>query len=477
MRSHYLYYITILFALLTTSCNQWLDIKPKNSIQEDELFSNERGFKDVLTGFYIQMGASELYGEYLTFNKIERLAKRYDYPEERDKDTYNFEQQQGSHDNIYLKSYKIIANINKLLVNLENRREVLTTDHYYEIIKGEALGLRAFLHFDLLRLFGPIYSADSTASSISYRTSISKYATPRLPANQVMDSILMDLNHAKALLENHDPQLFEANEDDINQDPFLRLRQLRMNVQAVKAIMARVYNWRGDTESKKMACRYAEEVIASNKFYLASNLAFNPIAFSEHIFSLHVYQLNKRTEKLFDILDDGTKNLALQGNHYNTIYENPNDLRRKLFRFGSADTRISTKYDQKVYSSEYEGKELIPLIRLSEMYLILAECYNDKQSSIQAINTLQSIRQANQTYVADTWDEISYATILAPDNAKSNRTNEIMKEYMREFYAEGQLYYFYKRHAYSAIYPTTKMKRHYYRFSLPDNEIIFGDNN
>lgn len=33
---------------------------------------------------------------------------------------------------------------------------VLLTPGMYEIIRGECLALRAFLHFDLMRLFGPV---------------------------------------------------------------------------------------------------------------------------------------------------------------------------------------------------------------------------------------------------------------------------------------------------------------------------------
>ena len=51
--------------------------------------------------------------------------------------------------------YNLIANVNNLLYYCDAKKQVLTTENYYEIIKGEALGLRAFLHFDLLRIYAP----------------------------------------------------------------------------------------------------------------------------------------------------------------------------------------------------------------------------------------------------------------------------------------------------------------------------------
>ena len=61
-------------------------------------------------------------------------------------------------------------------------REVITTPGYYEIMKGEALGLRAFLHFDLLRMFGPVFAMEPQGKAIPYRTVFSNEPTPVLPA-------------------------------------------------------------------------------------------------------------------------------------------------------------------------------------------------------------------------------------------------------------------------------------------------------
>lgn len=51
-------------------------------------------------------------------------------------------------------------------------REVITTPGYYEIMKGEALGLRAFLHFDLLRMFGPVFAMEPQGKANSLSDSI-----------------------------------------------------------------------------------------------------------------------------------------------------------------------------------------------------------------------------------------------------------------------------------------------------------------
>ena len=66
---------------------------------------------------------------------------------------YRYESYTGTIDGIWQKTCRIIANLNALLEVSDEKKAILhpTT---YGIIKGEAIGLRAFLHFELLRIFG-----------------------------------------------------------------------------------------------------------------------------------------------------------------------------------------------------------------------------------------------------------------------------------------------------------------------------------
>ena len=50
-----------------TACNDWLDVSPKTEIKAKDNFSSEQGFKDALTGCYLTMTSSSLYGKELTF--------------------------------------------------------------------------------------------------------------------------------------------------------------------------------------------------------------------------------------------------------------------------------------------------------------------------------------------------------------------------------------------------------------------------
>jgi hypothetical protein len=73
------------------------------------------------------------------------------------------------------------------------------------------LGVRAFLHFDLLRLFGPVYSMDSQRKSIPYNDGIEASRRELLPADELIDTkLLPDLENSESLLKSSDPIIAEG---------------------------------------------------------------------------------------------------------------------------------------------------------------------------------------------------------------------------------------------------------------------------
>lgn len=85
--------------------------------------------------------------------------------------------------------------------NVEQHRDILVGE-YYNLVKGEALALRALLHFDLFRLFGPVYAEDSTAISIPYYKEFQFDVAPSYAAHDFMNMVIADLLEAERLLVN-----------------------------------------------------------------------------------------------------------------------------------------------------------------------------------------------------------------------------------------------------------------------------------
>lgn len=498
-------YICALMTLLVfSSCNDWLSVDPKTSIPTDKQFQTEAGFKDALTGIYLKMGTHTLYAGDLTYAYLDELAGLYtNYPGYEGNSTtfeqslvYDYENQFKQKKNaIYQGLYNIISNVNNLLYYVDERRDVLRTEHLYEVIKGEALGMRAFLHFDLLRLFGPVYKDAPTAKAIAYRTRHDKIPTSILPADEVVTLVLKDLEEAEALLKKADSNdfftdVYAKGYKDKNQ--FLVNREYRMNLFAIKAMLARVYCYKGDADSKMLAVRYAKEVIEGQpnlKLYTNQTTAnYNSIRYGEQIFGLYVDELGK----LLDAHSMNMENAHVQQHfatseaNFNLFYEKStvgnSDWRKNPEMFevttGSEPNAFCRKYNQKGLTKT-TGDNTIPLIRLPEMYYIVAACESNVEASVEALNTVRFARGISYSDAITSigYDEQDATSQESPDQTK--RINEIMKEVRKEFFAEGHLFYFLKSYGYKTFYGcgVKEMTSKQYQVSLPDAEKIFGNNN
>lgn len=476
-----------IFLICCSACSDWLDVQPKTSIKEEDLFKEEFGFKDVLTGFYLKLGNQNLYGKEFTYGFIELLAKRYDQMIVTDEQLYNYTGKYKTLTEKYYRNvYNVIANVNNFIRYTDVNRSVLKTPHYYEIMKGEALGLRAFLHFDLLRLFGPIYAEHPDTKCLSYRKQLDVVPTSLLPASQIVDSVLSDLHAAEALLKDHDPKIFVSDNLNKERNPFLVFRQTRMNIYAVYAMLARVYLYKGDPVSKAKAYEYASEVINSGYFELAKNNSGNRILFQEHIFCLYIDELDKIVDP--DFKQISSSNMADRPETIDAVYElnsgGATDFRMNENAFELQEkVRVLRKFDQTGYRDPavVGGRNAMPLIRLPEMYYILAECAETAAESAGWLNLVRESRGIpySEELVGDAaFDQNDDRP--GHDDRHSRRINEIMKEYSKEYYGEGQLFWFYKRWAYRYFYKcpfTDGMKDENFTPQIPDDEYFFGDNN
>lgn len=463
--------------LTFTSCESWLDVTPKVNVEEEDLFKNEQGFKEALTGIYIKMSETPLYGREMTYGFIDQLAQRYNNSQNASADyyeetwyTYPSVRTQNYYETFWKESYNLIANINNLLSNIEKNGQVIYSEGYRDIIEGEALGLRSFLYFDLLRMFGPIYKDNPSSPAIPYRTVFGREQARPVPANQMIDHIIEDLHQAEMLLENDPMNIsFPVRPSGDSEHPFLQYRFNRMNKYAVKAELARAYLWKGD---KTNAGKYAREVIDATKkeggkqFELITDNSQDKLGSTELIFSLSMDS---------ETFPDRVKNefqLAMW-NYYvifdiDYLYEifdvavdGQNDMRMKPgtgFSI-SSDGAYTLKYQQDNFSSVLNNN--MPLIKLPEMYYIAAECTSDLSEACTLLNQVRGSRGLED--------------LPQLANAEDLKKN-LEKEYRKEFYGEGQLWYFYKRYAYPTFNrcPITDMTEKHYRFPLPDDEIILG---
>lgn len=457
----FIYIFVIILSAANFSCESWFDIKPKTLTAQDDLFSNEEGFMEALTGAYIKAAKTDLWGGTLTYGFIDGLAQRYTSMNQAP-ESYVFTSQTAIPNAVWSGMYNLVANLNNLIEWSDRNRSVLTTPGYYEIIRGEALGLRAYCYFDLLRMFGPVYVLDPAGKSVPYRTELNRENKVLENADALLDHIIADLLEAEKLMSEADPLDFDHIKSSARpgEDAFLIYRFKRMNLMAVKGLLARAYLYRGDAQ---LASKYASEVVDSGKFKLIATMKVTDrFPVTELVFGLHFNNAAAR-ENLMNVAANYVINRKdFLDALFNVPADGPNDIRYRDASgfYKDGDYYRSLKYDQTGVSESM--KATIPLIRLPEMYYILAECAPTLREATAYINEVRDAR------AIDSIDEL---------RTEEQRLEQLELEYRKEFYAEGQLWYFYKRHFYRTFLHCPvegELTQANYRFGVPENEYLYG---
>ena len=445
-----IYTMIIACTTLFASCDSWLEVKPYDQIAEGELQKSEEGYQKMLNGIYIDLNSDELYGQTLSVEMIEVMGGAYTIGSDNSvwgnyKDLssyqYNTEYWRDRLDQTWNKAYALILNCNKILETIDGNKNLFTDGSYY-IIKGEALALRAMLHFDMLRLFGPVYSKDSDKKAIPYYTKQTNSPEPILTAQEVMEKITTDYEDALNYLAN-DPVKTEGTMMSSTEDGssnFLRYRALRLNYYAVEALMARAYLYMGN---KTEAFKYATDVIKTadqNIFpFVDKNLVIGSPADPDRIFSSEVLFALTNTSRgtihknffdpsrlpnyVFRMDDSMMSNLVYGGAATTGGYQD--DYRYRACWMATGSNRYFYKYSDMVANGSIQNT-MIPMVRLGEMFLIAAESQSgDLKAGVQYVNALRRNRG------------VANLTTLTPDLLKY--------EYIRELYGEGQLFFLYKR--------------------------------
>ncbi|GAA4186343.1 RagB/SusD family nutrient uptake outer membrane protein [Sphingobacterium ginsenosidimutans] len=441
--------IPLLFiAISLASCNKWLDVKPEDKFIEEEVFKTPAGFYDALNGIYLNLGSNNLYGREINLETLDILAQTY-YISTSQSDlrkqlvifNYGDKGVKEKIDNIWTNLYVNITNINRFLENLDTYGSVLD-EQTLAMMRGEALAARAFIYFDLLRMFAPAYTLDPESERIPYYKNTSYEAAPYSKSSYVLKNILGDLQIAENLLQKFDPVLSMDKVDqttgavELGSKPFLQFRNYHFNYFAIKGLQARIQLYAGD---KTEALKAAEIIIASkNKFPwiqssdLSNTSIINRIFSKELLFAFENPKLYRTFDELFNpaledryILCSGTTNKFL-----NTVYENwENDYRYSTnWRTDGGKTYpVFYKYRDIENNVNRNYRYTVPGIRLSEIFLIAAESEQDPIKALAYLNELRINRNCN----------------ALPNEA--GLLENIKKEYRKEFYGEGQLWYYYKR--------------------------------
>lgn len=483
--------VVLLSALLLVSCGDWLDLKPEEQATEEQIFSKGDGYRSVLNGLYKSMATTGMYGRELTFGMLDCMSQQYDLTAlMEDKKylaagvfDYRSTDLNPTVTQVWKKGFNMIANANHLIQSLQTASPDLFEMGETErrMMLGEAYACRAYMHFDLLRLFAPAPGSGDRGAYVPYVETYPDIMPVTVDLDTYLGKVIADLNRARELTAEFDTTavglcLLENNKSRFNNvlnnwngayneaiamDDFFKGRGYRMHYYAVTALLARVYLY---AEKYTEALQAAQEVtgamagtsrLFSDGTYTSwwfgtpdLKTATNLKVPSNLIFALY----NEKAYEEFGLGSFFTENST---NVTNKAFFVINAENQKLFWLGDQDESLSDprwsaltfKVDgvypvsAKYYCSPTEmyreqNVTLIPMIRSSEMAYIIAECHARQGNWAEARTQLTNVRNARNYMLmfneikVDGWDTF---------------VRELIREARREWIGEGQLFFLYKR--------------------------------
>ncbi|MDR0544890.1 MAG: RagB/SusD family nutrient uptake outer membrane protein [Odoribacteraceae bacterium] len=485
------YILCAAWIIVATSCSDWLNVRPEEQFAAGEMFESYSGFCDILNGCYIKLKERGLYGEKLTMTDVEQLAALWREPSEvglpgaRELRDFNYagDNAKAVIEGIYAGLYNAIANANMIINNIDARADVFPDEAARAVIAGEAYAIRAFCHFDALRLFGQLPKNPTRQVALPYAEEVS---IASLPAYRDYDAFVArieaDLTRAEALLKNNDP-LFSYTFAELNagadDDNFMNFRQARFNYWAACALQARFYLYTGNTnEAYRIAKSIIEARGVDGELLVTLSGARDITAGhltcpSECLLMLNAYDLESYFSSVFALGSYAVMDThhAIAQEQLNALFDGQNIASNNRYMYvwektSGNPTGVVFPTLKKYYSAEiiYAGlntllvkRQVIPLIRLSEIYLI-------------AMETTGSLAEANALWVEY---QLSHNVLVEQDyfTSLADVRPKVLDEYRRELFGEGQMFYAYKRVGASAmLWRVEEVAEGNYILPLPETE-------
>lgn len=396
MKRNNLYIIGILACLLlTTGCDKMLETKSQTLLPQDKL-QTEAGCEAMLYGVYDLMQETAFYGrdvltvpEVLADNsRLSPIASRY---------KGQADNRIGSHMDIWVESYEIIALLNEVIEYAEKLPETSKA----KAIWGEALTLRGLTYFNLARVYGrePGRMVDNFDLCVPLILKAFFYNggpmgeevyPSRATVAAVWAQIEKDLNDGFTLLKGNDDGLMPK----------------RAGSLAAKALLSRVYLYEG----KWKECVEASDYVTENAPFEVYGGTYTDIFAKGEETIFYLYFTNSEnwgSSSLQSI--NGMMESGLDSEGYDmgkgvgdadlcvaeeliALYDQKNDLRFKAFR------KAKINGEKVWWSMKFNGwqgafgLDNVPVIRLSEIVLNRAEAEAELKKETAALADVNEIR-------------------------------------------------------------------------------------
>ena len=419
-----------LCAALAGGCGDFLDVNPKGETFDNDMFTSAEGYEDALYGIYSELSnADDLYGgnmiwlaEVLSQNTTALTDNTYGNLALAN---WTINGPTLLRKKLWSNAYTAINHLNNIISHAETGG--VNEFKHSKLYLGEALALRAMIHFDLVRYFGPpMWASDALKTKAipyvrNYSFSITDYST----LDAVYEQVLSDLTRAESLL-GEDETLISAVRDN-SANAFTEARITHLNLYAVQALIARVYWTRGDLADAAMS---AQKVIDSGRFSFRPLSSFvqaegGTLDLNETLFGFYSKKSQAVSATKYGLT--GTKTTFSLASDWMALYEEgagANTDYRLTAWFDSAEEHLKKTVNVSVATEAgYSGASFvgINILRIPEMYYILAEFYMTSSPRL----------------AAEFYNAVITTRGLDPISEGSLTYETLYNERRREFYGEG----------------------------------------
>jgi starch-binding outer membrane protein, SusD/RagB family len=427
------YYLFIAIAVISFSACTKTEVKPEYVLDgdapakdlqlvESELSGAYGGFRSI--DYYGSNGGSSAFAalpDIMGSDFIETFESLGNY---RVMSEWKYASDESWVENTWAAAYRIISRANRVLRDVdlfagENPKKV-------NRIKGQALAIRAHVHFDIMRYWASDFTRNSTALCAPYISTFETVPTKpaRISVKEYYDKILADLNTAKTLLVS----------TNIDQAISTSTNRSKIDQVAVYAMLARVNLYAGQWND---AMVNADLALAARPIETLSNFSniWKDQANSEVIWSVNFANQAEGApyENIYFVRGDRLS--------YQPTYEMVDDIALYALNDGRFDNYMV--YDlARPRLLKYIGKGAAndgvvdwKVFRGSEMALVSAEAKarigGMDASALTTLNGLRSKRYFSSSYP----NPASNAALLT----------EILRQRRLELFAEGHRFFDQKR--------------------------------
>ena len=469
--------------VLFSACNSWLDVQPEEQISEDEVFSTGNGYRNVLNGVYKSLSGVNMYGREMTWGLMDVLAQCYnvqkmpsDYPGRQYSEgaafyDYEYTDFHKLPQAIWEEGYNAVANCNNLIAHARHADPDLfeLKESERALLEGEALALRAFIQFDMLRIFAPAPVTSPKGTYIPYIKSYPEVLSVKLSVEECMENVIQDLEDARKLVYKYDSinirkLRIEERFDGPDGDRFFYYRGFRMNYYAISGILARAYLYNNQPNE---AYKVATEIIDfqnSTRYYdftSASKMTKGNLKFYDDILcGFYSTKLTDWDKALNDVVNADGGQLFMVVKEVDNLFNGETDDYRKRYQLSAVNRLMKYAYQNNATSEGILSSNLIPIIRMSEIYYIAAEACFDKDPS-EAIDYLMQVKKGRNLRNVD----------LSGITLKSDFMDRLISDARREFLGEGQIFFMFKR-LNQSVPTVNNWKSENFVLDVPDSENI-----